>query len=152
MKKTIESEHCFTMHVQEVILAFLFCDINARDRQNNMPLHVSSNDKVVSMFIDEFNCDPCSKGHLGRTVLHIARIKGDVSLVCTLITKHSMSISERDDHGNMPLHVAALCGREAVVVMLINEFHCDPGVKGHLGRSVLHIACSGGNVRTLIVW
>ena len=131
-------------------------DINARDDQNNTPLHVAAlcgKEEVVYVLIEEFDCDTRVKGAFGRSLLHIACNRGSVNLVRTLIRKHKADTNARDDKNDTPLHVAAFCGKEEVVSVLIEEFDCDTSVEGELGQSLLHNACYGDSVnlvRTLI--
>ena len=130
-------------------------NIHAPNDLGNTPLHMaalSGEEKIVSCLISEFGCDPNVKGKLGRSALHIACKKGNISLVRTLI-QHQAAAVVQDDNHDTPLHLAALKNRENVVLCLISEFGCDPNLKGALGRSALHIACQKGNislVRTLI--
>ena len=130
-------------------------DINAKDDQNNTPLHVAAlggRDEVAFTLINEFGCDITeNRGYLGRSVLHHAR---SINLVRTLVLHHHADINAKDDENNSPLHVAALFGRDEMVFTLINEFGCDTEERDILGRSLLHHACEGGNVnlvRTLIL-
>ena len=107
----------------------------------------------MSCLISKLGCDPNVKGELGRSALHIACQKGNISLVRTLIQQHKAAVNVQNDYHNTPLHIAALNDQENVVLCLINEFSCDPNVKGRYGRSVLHIACRNGLlslVQTLI--
>ena len=138
-----------------LVQAMAKANIHARDDLGNTPLHIAAlcgAEKTVSCLISKLGCDPNVKGELGRSALHVACQKGNISLVRTLIQHQAVAIVQ-DDYHNTPLHVAALNDQENVVLCLINEFSCDPNVKGVYGRSVLHIACRNGLlslVQTLI--
>ena len=116
-------------------------DITARDDEYNTPFHVAAlnGKREVTLFLINV------KGHLGRSLLHLACEEGDVNLVQFLIRVHNANMNVRDDENNTPLHVAALSGKEEVVLSLI-KLGCDITLKGSLGRSLLHQACRGGNV------
>ena len=50
-------------------------DVNARDDENNTPLHVAAfcgKEEVVLALINEFGCDTKVKGKFGRSLLHHA--------------------------------------------------------------------------------
>ena len=50
-------------------------DTNAKNDQNNTPLHVaafSGEAEVALCLINEFGCDPSVKGRFGRSLLHCA--------------------------------------------------------------------------------
>ena len=138
--------------IRSLLLDYYNQDINATDDRNNTPLHVAAlngKTEVVLALVDEFNCDPLSKGYLGRSLLHSACIGNNVSLIQILIEKYKLSLCANDEENNTPLHVAALFGKEETILTLINKFHCDPDVRGHRGQSLLHLACAGGNVNTV---
>ena len=74
--------------------------------------------KVVWNLIKEFSYDLGARGQGGMTLLHIACLKGALSLAKTLILKHKADIYIHDEDMNTPLHVAALCGRDDRAVKL----------------------------------
>ena len=58
-------------------------DINTRDDQNNMPLHVATScgkNEVTLFLINEVGCDINIKGSIGRSSLQFACNGGNVSL------------------------------------------------------------------------
>ena len=122
--------------VQTLILKYNVV-VNARDEQNDTPLHLAGEAKLVLMLINEFQCDPNVRGYLGRTLLHSACSGGNVSLVKTLIVEHKADINAQDDQNHTPLQVAVLYGKQDVALALIDQFVT--------GTSLLHTACSVGN-------
>ena len=63
-------------------------DTNARDDENNTPLHVAAlygKKEVALSLINKFSYDITVKGYFGRSLLHYAYKGGNVSLVQSLI-------------------------------------------------------------------
>ena len=83
-------------------------DVNARDDQNNMPIHVAAfcgKEKVVLALIKEFGCDPTVRGHLDRSLLNLACITGKAKVVKALGSIISPLVV--DYCGDTPLHVCS---------------------------------------------
>ena len=116
---------------------------NSYDFMATMFHYITANTQVAVMLSKEFGLSV--KDLEGRSLLHLACKKGDVSLVRALINDGKADVIARDGEGNTPLHVAALSARTEVVNALIKGFGCDVHVTGHLGRSLLHSACTTDN-------
>ena len=103
--------------------------------------------------INEFGCDPNTKGYVGRSMLHSACQGGSLSLVQTLMREHNTDVNSQDDEKSTPLCLAASGGSPKIVVWLIDKCGCDPDVRGSKNRTLLHFACLSGSlqlVQTLI--
>ena len=94
-------------------------DVNARDDDNNTPIH------MAAQFWQRRSCHdsthqnltatPTSRVITNRSLLHHACWGGNVSLVKTLLLKYKADVNARDDENNTPIHVAALSGKDEVV-------------------------------------
>ena len=62
----------------------------------------------------------------GRTLLHIACMEGNLSIVKYLVDVNEESLRYIDDEGNQPLHIAGLSGRCHVVNYILDK--CIHGV------------------------
>ena len=127
-------------------------DVNARDDNNDTPVHVAAwcgKEEVALALINEFQCDINVKGGLGRSLLHKACNGGNVNLVKTLILEHKADVNARDDTNDTPVHVAALCGKEEVALALINEFQCDTLAVDNNGDTPLHLCAAKGHVKCM---
>ena len=125
-------------------------DTNAIDNENNTSLHVAAlhgRKEVAYFLIKELGYDISNtKCYLGRSLLHLACIGGNVSLVKSLIHDHNADITARDDGNNTPLHVAALNGKKEIALFLIEVFGCDINIRDPSGKTLLHRVCKSGSV------
>ena len=118
-------------------------DVMAKDDDGNTPLHIAAlggSLSTVCTLIDEFKCDPNTKGFYGRTPLHQAAANGHIDIIRKLVRDYGCDIMAKDNGGNTPLHCAALEGSLPTVYILIDEFKCDPNTKGFNGKTLLHQA------------
>ena len=77
-----------------LVLSECLCFLNARNNQNDSPLHIAArcgHTNVVKALIDDFNCNPNETGFEGRTILHEACLNGHVELAETLIVGFGLS-------------------------------------------------------------
>ena len=95
------------------------CVLNESDTLSVAALY--GKEEVALMLINEFGCDTNVKGALGGSLLHLACLGGNVSLVRTLISDHNTDVNALDNNNDTPLHVAAVCGKEEVALMLTNS-------------------------------
>ena len=96
------------------------CDTDSRNSDNNSPLHVAAQHqqhKVLMVLITEFNCDVNVKGHMGRSLLHLACLNGDANLV-KMLTKY-ISPLVADDTESTPLHVCSALSHTNYVKLLL---------------------------------
>ena len=133
-------------------------DLNDKDRFGETPFILAleyERDEVMLVLISEFGCDPTNiKDRYGVSPLHVACMKGNLSLVRTLICDYHADLNDKDEFDNTPITSAIENERNEVMLVLINEFGYDPtNIKGRNGVSPLHVACQKGNlslIRTLI--
>ena len=123
-------------------------DTNARNNQNDTPLHVAvlNGEVSVSVALCLIGCNPNAVGYNGESVLHLACQGGNVTLVKTLVSKYKADTNARNNENDTPLHVAAYKGKVKVALCLIDEIGCDTNLLDTAGNSLLHYACLGGNV------
>ena len=78
-------------------------------------------DDVCKLLVEKYDCDPTAKDGLGKTPLHLACRKGQVSSVNYLLTlpKVLSTINDMDDDGHTPLHIAYYFSRMPVVEILL---------------------------------
>ena len=79
----------------------------------------------------------------GMTVLHLASLSGDSSVVITLL-ESGVDISARTLDGRTALHIASSGGREKVVLELLRA-GADVSSSTEDGRTALHLAASSGH-------
>ena len=121
----------------------------AKDEHGDTPLHLAAlggSLSTVCTLIDEFKCDPSTKGLNGRIPLHLAAHTGHIDIIRKLVLSYGCDVMAKDDHGDTPLHLAALRGSLSTVCVLIEEFKCDPNTKGLNGRIPLHLAAQKGHI------
>ena len=121
----------------------------AKENSGDTPLHLAAwgeSLSAVCTLIDEFKCDPNTKGFVGRIPLHFAATKGHVEIVRKLVREYGCDVMAKDKDGYTPLHFAALEGSLSAVCTLIDEFECDPNTKGFEGGIPLHSAANKGHV------
>ena len=128
----------------------------AKDNDGDTALHLAvlgGSLSTVCTLIDEFKCDPYTKGSQGRTPVHQAANKGHIDIVRKLVRVYGCDVMAKDNDGSTPLHLAVLGGSLSTVCTLIDEFKCDPKTKGFKGRTPLHHAAQNGHsdmVRKLV--
>ena len=121
-------------------------DILVKDNNGDTPLHCAALGGSLCTLIDEFKCDPNTKGEYGRTPLHHAAEKGHIDIVRKLVHDYGCDIMAKDNDGNTPLHCAALGGSLSTVCTLIDEFKCDSNRKG---RTPVYQAVRGRHIDTV---
>eukprot|EP00731_Ephydatia_muelleri_P021526 Em0014g117a len=121
----------------------------AEDADGDTLLHLRASGRsltAVCTLIEEFKCDPNTKGLNGRTPLHLAAREGQIDIIRKLVRDYGCDIMAKDDDGNTPLHIAASEGSLTAVCTLIDECKCDPNTKGFNGRIPLHYAAQKGHI------
>ena len=109
-------------------------DINARDDQNNMPIHVAAfcgNEDAVLALIKEFGCDPTVRGYKHISLLHSACITGKAKVVKVL--GRIISPLVVNDNGDTPLHMCSSRDHSECVeaLLLVNAPLLVRNKKGH---------------------
>jgi ankyrin repeat protein len=100
---------------------------------------------------DRFRLDKGVDGK-GNTLLHAACEVGNISLVQTLLSLHSMKTvySVTNQEGLKPFHVACQRGMIHLAMYLINEKHItNPAEKTADHRTALHLATSGNHLELI---
>ena len=135
----------------KMLMSEFSADLEVRDREKDTPLMLAiehgHNHVVRNVMTDVESVK-------NKRILHLACMKGNLTLIRELIKEHNTDVHARDDRGGTPLHIAAACGKEQVALALITEFGCDVDIRDRFGQTVLHHACQEGNIgliRTLIL-
>ena len=80
------------------------CDVMAKDDNGDTLLHVAAlggSLSAVCTLIDEFKCDPNTKGFEDRIPLHSAANKGHIEIVRKLVRDHGCDVMSKDDNGTL---------------------------------------------------
>ena len=123
-------------------------DLNARNNQNDSPLHIAArcgHANVVRTFINDFNCNPYDKGFEGRGILHRACEYGHIELVEALIIDFGLDLMCVDNDKYTPLHYAALGSHLSVVNMLVSQHSADLNACNNQNSSPLQLAAWKGH-------
>ena len=62
--------------------------------------------------IDEFKCDPNTRGFNGRTPVHQAANKCHIDIVRKLVCDYGCDVMAKDNNSNTPFYYAALGGSQ----------------------------------------
>ena len=118
---------------------------NVRDNWNEKTLlHYSCNHgwlDVTRRLVEQYHCDPESRGWWGDTPLHVACRKGHVSIVKYLVSEQGCSTACQNKNGDIPLHVACYWGHVDIVRYLVSEQGCSTACQNKEGNTPLHVAC-----------
>ena len=118
-------------------------DINARDSNNDTPLHLAAHcgkHEVVLALIEEFGCDIKSKGYRGRSALHNACVKGHVGMV-KYLSKYISPLAI-DDYGNTPLFTSSAFGHTECVEALL-KLNAPVLIRNNAGKTPKDVAKGG---------
>jgi hypothetical protein len=133
------------------------CDVNARDNNNDTPLHdalcyFEGGDTTVLMYLlTQTNINVNIKGRYGYTILHYARYNINrlpLDVFKLLIETHGADVNAQDEDNETPVHLAFRCfdpdkgGDITVLAYLINQKNVNLNVKGKKGFNLLHYACT----------
>ncbi|KAG0170824.1 hypothetical protein DFQ28_001633 [Apophysomyces sp. BC1034] len=110
------------------------CSAEAESRECS----VGAEPRPAPKKVDATKLDPRKKDTSGRTHLHKWSIRGDISVVETLL-KAGANPNETDNAGWTPLHEAALRGQDAIVQLLL-ENGANANSKGADSDTPLHDA------------
>ena len=132
-----------------------------KNRKGETPMHVAAKRghfDTVKFFVDEKQCDPCSKdGKIGCTPLHYASKCGSLEIVqyltneknCNAECKTSVQSRRKSSNvttGMTPLHYATFSGHLEIATFLVKEQQCNPQCTDELGFTPLHLACQQGHL------
>ena len=123
--------------------------MNARDFQNNTPLHLAAlggASDTIRMLVQEFGLALDVKGFDGRTPLHTACWKGKVEIV---LQEFGFTVDARDERKNTPLHLACEFGHTEVARALISKYGADVNARDFQNNTPLHLAALCGASDTI---
>ncbi|EDO14608.1 hypothetical protein Kpol_303p7 [Vanderwaltozyma polyspora DSM 70294] len=94
---------------------------NGSGNSNISPMNTFNNDealivKVIKLLKSNSNLSMCDNS--GRTLLHLASLKGYISLVSTLL-KNGARVNDKDSFGFTPLHFACINGDPKIIQLLL---------------------------------
>lgn len=89
-------------------------------RKSPLLAAASSGNPGICRLLLEFGADPTYRDAWGRSALHWAANRADVSTV-EVVLQNARNVSETDDEGTTPLHIAAARGKSDVVRLLIKN-------------------------------
>ena len=112
------------MDVVKLLVSFRHCDVRARDKDNNTPLHwaaIVGNTAVINVLI-QHGADVKERGAFDRAALHYACQDGHAQCIHELMT-HGADIEVRDSEDEAtPLHLAARCNHSDCVKVLLEDY------------------------------
>jgi hypothetical protein len=130
----------------EQILSKESSQINSKDQQGWMPLHLAASmgrSDIIKLLIDNRADVNASGGPSGNTPLHAAVVQGNEDAVRLLIDRGA-GVNIRDIGGFTPLHGASSMGKNQIVQILLQR-GADPKIPTNSGETPLKIAEKKGN-------
>lgn len=98
-------------------------------------MHFAANEgrnEIVKEFLKRREVDKEAMSTIMRTPLHLAVIRGNISIVRALI-ENGANRNARDFDENTPLHMASEFGHFDCIIYLIKECYSDPLVRNKFG-------------------
>ena len=142
-------EACKTgvLAVAEILLTAEDCS-TACNKHSRILLHYSCHHgwlDVTRKLVEQYHCDPESRGQYGDTLLHEACRKDHVDIVRYLVSELGCSTTCQNKYlfGDTPLLEACRTGRLAVVEILITAQDCSTACNKH-SRILLDYSCHHG--------
>jgi ankyrin repeat protein len=123
-------------------LGDLAADVNARGLDQWTALHFAANEgkaDIVSILLGQSDIDIDSQSTIGRSPLHLASIRGHMSIVRMLVSKGANK-NAKDFDENTPLHHASEFGHFEVIIFMIKEAFADWNSKNKYGYAPSDIA------------
>ena len=131
--------------VVEILLTALDCN-TACTKHSRILLHYSCQYgwlDVTRRLVEQYHCDPESRGKDGDTPLHEACREGHMDIVRYLVSERGCSTACQNKNGDTPLHVACRRGHMDIVRYLVSEQGCSTACQNKNGDTPLHEACRG---------
>lgn len=85
--------------------------VDCVDKNDCTSLHIAAlyGHDLLSNTLLSHGADPCKKGYLGRTPLHMSSLSGYVEC-CRKFLQANVDLNAQDDSGKTPIHCAAYKG------------------------------------------
>jgi len=147
------------LEIFKVLIETLGCDINAQDRDNNIPLHIAfyhfnprlgGDINVLHYLLNQKGVDGNINNIDDTTLLHTACSKINtlpLEVFQYLIGKLGCDVNAQDDNWNSPLHYALCCfspnygGNISVLTYLLHQEKVNGNIKDKYNTTLLHTAC-----------
>ena len=119
-------------------------------------MHALLDEAAASRDASDRTCLACARDARGRTALHLAASRGDVSLCRKLLWRGEAAVWEMDDECETALHAACLAGRALIVQELLRCGRAPVREKNRALMLPLQLACvdeapgNGSVVRMLV--
>ncbi|XP_071085923.1 serine/threonine-protein phosphatase 6 regulatory ankyrin repeat subunit B-like [Haliotis cracherodii] len=134
------------------LLSLDVIDINSRGSHGNTPVMTAASrgNRGVFELLVKKQADLSLLNEDNNSILHVACITGNVSIVNFLILKHAVDINSRGKYGRTPVMFAAEFGNNEVFDLLV-QHGADVSLRDDDGNNILHVSCSGVNVKIINV-
>jgi ankyrin repeat protein len=136
--------HYASQHGEVAIARVLLtngADANARDSDNETPLHWATNDGVVRVLL-EYGSDPNARNTADRTPLHAVMMGLELDSAAEaarVLLEKGVEADARDSKNQTPLHVASERGRLDGVRLLLQQ-GADVHARDDEGRTPFRLA------------
>jgi ankyrin repeat protein len=135
------------------------CDVNARDKYNDIPVHDAfcrfdpddgGDITLLTYLLSQVNVNGNIKGDCCYTLLHSACENTNnlpIDVFKLLIEKHGADVNAQDNDNDTPLHRALVWfdpndgGDITVLMYLLSQKGINGNIMGKRGYTLLHIAC-----------
>ena len=113
------------------------------DASGNMPLHEAckcTNVEVVTILVEEFQCDKAVQNSDGELPLHLACRVQSLEIVEIVTSVYDATV--QNNAGETPLHVACKYGQMDIVNYLTEKCVCDHTIQDSSSKLAVHYACA----------
>ena len=141
-------------HEDEHVRKKLVNWINARDFsevRGNALLFTAFNGNMTLLkrLVEEEGADIKVMGFGNMNVLHMAAQGNQAAVLHYFVTKHGLSLEQKDHNGGTPLLWAAFCASELALSYLVSRDGIDINAKNDRGETALHQAvCSAERLKS----
>jgi len=133
-----------TPQLNSLIVADQRCQLNAKNRKGETPLHIASelgDLGTIKVLICTKECDLNFSDEKGNTPLHTACNHGHNCTVELLVAEQRCHLNTQNREGKTPLHIASEYSYMHTVKALLSCKDCDPNICDKKGNAPLHTAC-----------
>jgi len=99
------------------------CKVNYTNKTNESPIILAAqmqNVKLVEELMKEPEIDVNTRGHKGKTPLHMVAATDDHKIALVLL-RHGADVHLKDTGGSTPLHIACYRGNTSIVKLIFRE-------------------------------